>query len=115
MNNPKKQNNIGKLIAVIAIAAIVLIIGGTYVAIRWGATVGKWQAEADREVFKQTTTYSESAAAFLADNFKQYSDAEDEADKNAIMEYVVMRYPNLDLDSIDNITLRRFYSQCLNN
>ena len=102
-----------KRIIIIVIAAIVLIVGGTYVAIQWDTTVGKWKAEAEREVFKQTTTYSESAAAFLADSYKQYKEAETEVDQNTIMEYVAMRYPNLDLDSIDNITLRRFYNQCL--
>ena len=51
---------------------------------------------------------SEAAASFLADSYKQYNDTETEADKNTIMEYVVMRYPNLDTNSIDNDTLRRF-------
>lgn len=99
----------------LVLLAIVIVIGGTYTAIKWDMIVGKWQTEADREVFKQTTTYSESAAAFLADSYKQFNEAETDADKNTIMEYVVMRYPNLDLDSIDNITLRRFYNQCLTN
>lgn len=98
-----------------ALLAVVIIVGGTYTAIKWDMIVGKWQTEADREVFKQTTTYSEAAASFLADSYKQYNDAETDADKNTIMEYVVMRYPNLDMDSIDNVTLRRFYNQCLNH
>ena len=92
-----------------------IVVGGTYTAIQWDAIVGKWQTEADREVFKQTTTYSEVAASFLADSYKQYNDAETDTDKNTIMEYVVMRYPNLDTDSIDNATLRQFYNQCLNH
>ena len=99
----------------LALLAVVIVVGGTYTAIKWDMIVDKWQTEADREVFKQTTTYSEAAASFLADSYKQYNDAETDADKNTIMEYVVMRYPNLDTDSIDNATLRQFYNQCLNH
>lgn len=99
----------------LALLAIVIVVGGTYTAIKWDMIVDKWQTEADREVFKQTTTYSEAAASFLADSYKQYNDAETDADKNTIMEYVVMRYPNLDTNSIDNNKLRQFYNQCLNH
>ena len=99
----------------LALLAVVIVVGGTYTAIQWDAIVGKWQTEANREVFKQTTTYSEVAASFLADSYKQYNDAETDTDKNTIMEYVMMRCPNLDTDSIDNATLRQFYNQCLNH
>lgn len=97
---------------IIGLLAIVIIVGGTYTAIQWDAIVGKWEIEAEREVFKQTTTYSEAAASFLADSYKQYNDAETDADKNTIMEYVVMRYPNLDTDSIDNDTLSGLSGGC---
>ena len=99
----------------LALLAVAIVVGGTYTAIKRDMIVDKWQTEADREVFKQTTTYSEAAASFLADSYKQYNDAETDADKNTIMEYVVMRYPNLDTDSIDNSKLRQFYNQCLNH
>lgn len=99
----------------LVLLAVVIVVGGTYTAIKWDMIVDKWQTEADREVFKQTTTYSEAAASFLADSYKQYNDAETDADRNTIMEYVVMRYPNLDTDSIDNSKLRQFYNQCLNH
>lgn len=92
----------------LALLAVIIVVGGTYTAIQW-------ETEAEREVFKQTTTYSEAAASFLVDSYKQYNDAETETDKSTIMEYVIMRYPNLDTDSIDNDTLRRFYNQCLNH
>lgn len=99
----------------LALLVVVIVVGGTYTAIKWDMIVDKWQTEADREVFKQTTTYSEAVASFLADSYKQYNDAETDADRNTIMEYVVMRYPNLDTDSIDNSKLRQFYNQCLNH
>lgn len=107
------KNGIKSILLVLLTVAIV--VGGTYVAIRWNAIVSKWETNADREVFKQTTTYSEAATSFLADSYKQYNNAETDADRNAIMEYVVMRYPNLDTNTIDNSTLRRFYNQCLNH
>ena len=99
----------------LALLVVVIVVGGTYTAIKWDMIVDKWQTEADREVFKQTTTYSEAVASFLADSYKRYNDAETDADRNTIMEYVVMRYHNLDTDSIDNSKLRQFYNQCLNH
>lgn len=97
------------------IAALVIVFCVAMAGIGYTLTIEKWQTNAEREVFKQTTAYSEAAASFLADSYKQYNDAETDADRNTIMEYVVMRYPNLDTDSIDNATLRRFYNQCLNH
>lgn len=70
----------------LTLLAVIIVVGGTYTAIQWDAIVGKWETEAEREVFKQTTTYSEAAASFLADSYKQYNEAETEADKNTIME-----------------------------
>ena len=99
----------------ITLIAVIVVAGGVYASIQWDAIVGKWETEAEREVFKQTTAYSEAAASFLADSYQQYNKAETDADKNTIAAYVIMRYPNLDTDSIDNKTLRQFYSQCLNH
>lgn len=97
----------GIVIAVLIIAAIAL--SGVFLT----KTVFKWQTEAEREVFKETTTYNEAAATFLADSYRQYNEAETDADKETIMQYVVMRYPNLDASNIDNVNLRRFYNKCL--
>ena len=100
-----------KLIAfVIAVAAIGGIVGVVYTS-----TIGKAQKNAEREVFKESVAYTEAAASFLAKEYKEYNDAETSEDKKTIMQYVVMRYPNLDTDSIDNDELRRFYNKCLNN
>jgi len=98
----------------ITIAIVLAAIAGTYTSIQWDAIVAKWETNAEREVFKETTAYNETAAAFLADCYKQYNDAETDQDKAAIMEYVILRYPNLDYDNIDNSTLQRFYKDCLN-
>lgn len=98
-----------------SILAVVLLAGSVYVGIQWDKIVRVWEKDADREVFKVTTTYSEGAATLLADSYKQYNEAESDTEKNAIMEYVIMRYPNLDTDTIGNDTLRRFYNQCLSH
>ena len=87
------------------VVVLIIVFAVAMAGIGYTLTIEKWQ----------TTAYSEAAASFLADSYKQYNDAETEADKNTIMEYVVMRYPNLDTNSIDNDTLRRFYNQCLNH
>lgn len=78
-------------------------------------TIGKANKNADREVFKESVTYNEQAASFLAKSYKEYNDAETDEDKNTVMEYVIMRYPNLDTDNIDNEKLKQFYIKCLNN
>lgn len=97
----------------IAIAVVVVLtgIGG----VGYTLTVGKWQKNAEREVFKDSIAYTEQAASFLAKSYKEYNDAESDKDKDSIMEYVIMRYPNLDTGSIDNDTLKQFYIKCLNN
>ena len=99
----------------ILIAIVVLAILGGISGVGYTLTISKWQKNAEREVFKSSTAYTEQAANFLAKSYKEYSDAETETDKNTIMEYVIMRYPNLDTDSIDNSTLKQFYIKCLNN
>lgn len=73
----------------------------------------KWTVEKERDIFKSSVAYTESAAAFLADSYQEYNNAETTAEKTAIMQYVIMRYPNLDTNEIDNATLRQFYNKCL--
>ena len=94
--------------------AIIAVLGGVS-GVAYTRTIGKAQKNAEREVFKSTVAYTEQAANFLAKSYKEYNEAETDADKNTIMEYVIMRYPDLDTDSIDNSTLRQFYLKCLNN
>lgn len=98
-------------VRILAIILVIAILGG----LGWagGFAVKKWRAERDREIFKESTTYNEAAAAFLADCYQEYNAAETEAEKNSIMQYVIMRYPNLDLNAIENGTLRQFYNKCL--
>ena len=98
---------------IIGILTLIIIAGGCKIG--YTLTFGKWQKNAEREVFKNTTAYTEQAASFLADAYKQYNEAENDADKNSIMEYVIMKYPNLDTGSIDNSKLKTYYNQCLEN
>lgn len=99
-----------RILIVVLIIAILGGIGG----IGYTLTIGKWQKNAEREVFKESVAYTEQAASFIAKSYKEYNDAETDAEKKTIMEYVIMRYPNLDTDSIDNDTLKHFYNKCLN-
>lgn len=100
-----------RFVIVTVILVVLIGLGG----VGYTHTIGKWQKNAEREVFKDSVAYTEQAASFLAKSYKEYNDAEDEAEKSSIMEYVIMRYPNLDTDSIDNSTLKQFYIKCLNN
>lgn len=99
------------ILGVAACIAAVFVIG--YIGVGYTKTVGKAQTEAKREVFKESTAYTEQAAMFLADSYKQYNKAESEEDKKAIMSYVAIKYPNLNTDSIDNAKLRSFYEDCI--
>lgn len=99
-----------KVLIGLTVLAILCGLGG----VGYTLTIGKMQKNAEREVFKDSVAYTEQAASFLAKSYKEYNDAETDADKNTIMEYVIMRYPNLDIDSIDNSTLKQFYIKCLN-
>lgn len=100
-----------KILIAIAVLSILGGIGG----VGYTLTIGKWQKNADREVFKESVAYTEQAASFLAKSYREYNEAESDTEKNTIMEYVILRYPNLDTDSIDNSTLKQFYIKCLNN
>lgn len=99
----------------ILIAIVVLVILGGLGGVGYTLTIGKWQKNAEREVFKDSVAYTEQAASFLAKSYKEYNEVETDTERNTIMEYVILRYPNLDTNSIDNSTLRQFYIKCLNN
>lgn len=92
---------------VIIIVLLVIIFG----AIGFGYK--KFAVDANREIFKHSTTYTETAAQFLAKEYQEYNKADNDADRNTIMQYVADRYPNLDTDEIENRDLRNFYNQCL--
>ena len=98
-----------KVVIIVVIMSLVAVGSSLF----WEFAIRKAETEIDREVFKSSTAYTEAAASFLADSYNQYNHAETDADRRAIMEYVVLRYPNLDTKSIDNDVLRRFYIQCL--
>ncbi len=74
----------------------------------------RFAVDANREIFKHSTAYTETAANFLAKEYREYNQAETDVEKSAIMEYVIDRYPNLDLGDIENSDLKSFYRQCLN-
>lgn len=115
-NEFREMDYVGRKVGTrILIAILVLVILGGIGGVGYTLTIGRWQKNAEREVFKEGVAYTEQAASFLAKSYKEYSDAESDTEKNTIMEYVIMRYPNLDTDSIDNSTLKQFYIKCLNN
>ena len=98
-----------RVIITIIILVILCGIGG----VRYTLTIGRAQKNAEREVFKNSTAYTEEAAQFLAKSYKEYNDTDKDDEKKAIMEYVAMRYPNLDISAIENSKLRDFYQKCI--
>lgn len=112
----REAGYVGKKVGVrVLIVILTIAILGGLGGISYKLTIGKWDKNAEREVFKSSVAYTEQAASFLAKSYKEYNDAETDTEKNTIMEYVIMRYPNLDTGSIDNSTLKQFYIKCLNN
>ena len=93
------------------IVVLVLVVLGSI----GGVTYKKWRTDQDRQIFKQSVTYNESAANYLAKSFQEYNEAESDTDKKAIMNYVVLRFPNIDSEKIENATLRQFYEKCIRN
>lgn len=110
--NPN-MDMIGKWTVAVVVAALLAAFLIGWAAVGYTKSVSTAQADADREKFKHSDTYAETAASFLADSYKEYNDAESDDEKNAVMEYVAIRYPNLDADAIENDTLRQFYEDCL--
>lgn len=93
---------------VLLVIVVLVVISG---AIGFGYK--RFAVEADREIFKHSTTYTETAASFLVKAYQEYNQAETDVEKSAIMKYVSDRYPNLDLDDIENNDLKSFYRDCL--
>ena len=106
----KEADYVGRKIALRIFIVVVAI--GILSAIG-GVAYKKWKVEKDREIFKESITYTESAASFLADSYAQYNATEDDTEKKTIREYVRMRYPNLDETEIENEKLRLFYNKCI--
>ena len=99
-------------IKILFVIIILVVLGGVGKVV-YTKTIGKEQKNAEREVFKSSTAYTEQAASYLAKAYKEYNEADNDVDKMAIMEYVIVRYPNLNTESIDNSKLRAFYEECL--
>lgn len=95
------------------VVAVIIILGlGLYLVLT--QTLGVEIADAKREVFEHTQAYTGSMASFLAKEYKEYKEAVTDVDQKTIMNYVIMRYPNIDVDTIDNKDLKNFYNLCLN-
>ena len=50
----------------VLIGIVVLVILGGIGGVGYTLTIGKWQKNAEREVFKDSVAYTEQAASFLA-------------------------------------------------
>ncbi|MCI8345888.1 MAG: hypothetical protein HFJ42_08115 [Clostridia bacterium] len=92
---------------ILIVVLLVIIFGGI------GLAYKRVYVDANREIFKHSVAYTETAASFLAKEYQEYNKAETDVEKTAIMQYVVDRYPNLDLGDIENSDLKSFYRECL--
>ena len=118
--NKKTTKEINEEFSIFDYVSHKIMVRAIFVIVIFGVLFGfgamqykKYKTEKEREIFKQSTSYNESAASFIADAYVQYNDAESEEDQLAIMKYVRMRYPNLNASHIENATLRQFYNKCI--
>lgn len=118
--NKKTTKEINEEFSILDYISHKIMVRAIFVIVIFGVLFGfgamqykKYKTEKERDIFKQSTSYNESAASFIADAYVQYNDAESEEDQLAIMKYVRMRYPNLNASHIENATLRQFYNKCI--
>lgn len=118
--NKKTTKEINEEFSILDYISHKIMVRAIFVIVIFGVLFGfgamqykKYKTEKERDIFKQSTSYNESAASFIADAYVQYNDAESEEDRLAIMKYVRMRYPNLNASHIENATLRQFYNKCI--
>lgn len=120
MNKKETTKEINEEFSILDYISHKIMVRAIFVIVIFGVLFGfgamqykKYKTEKERDIFKQSTSYNESAASFIADAYVQYNNAESEEDRLAIMKYVRMRYPNLNASYIENATLRQFYNKCI--
>ena len=92
--------------AVVIIVLVVVLFGAL------GLGYKKVYVDANREIFKHSIAYTEEAAQFITKEYREYNSTDDTADRKSIIQYVADRYPNLDMNEIENADLKAFYRKC---
>lgn len=75
------------------------------------ATVGKQNMDIQRQNFKHSNSFVEGKAEDLASYKLQYEQAKTQADKDAIRQYILTTYANIDPNTIENPALANFLRQ----
>lgn len=112
-NEDYEDVDVNREVASCSLLAIIAVVLFIVFCLGIGFGVKKFSVNADREIFKDSIAYTETAAAFLVDSYQEYNKAETDVERTAIMEYVAKRYPNLDSDEIEDRDIRLFYKDCL--
>lgn len=94
-----------------AIVAIVcLIFGLGLLGIGYTKTIGKGQANANRQVFEQTQSYVEGKRQQLTKYRLEYLTTKDSVSKEAIRETILMDFANFDANKLP-VDLQQFLNQ----
>lgn len=96
------------IIVILAIVAVICF--GPY--IHW--YFGTAYTEADRAIFKESTTYNEGMIDDLAKYRFEFNLAEDDIERKAIAELVASRFANFDDSKIKDNELKEFLNNCRN-
>ncbi|MCR5185663.1 MAG: hypothetical protein K6D97_00910 [Clostridia bacterium] len=91
---------------------IIIVIFSALSGVIWVVSK-RTSVEVERKTFKESTAYNEGAAQFLTKSYREYNQTDDPAEKQAVCEYVALRYPNLNTEHIEDKTLRDFYILCI--
>ena len=103
---------------VVFVCMLALVFGITFASgffnVKYTETIGKQQANADREVFKQSQPYVEGMIADLAKYQFEIIQEKNVIAKKAIAEMIIQKYSNFDITLIKDRSLAMFLESIRN-
>lgn len=104
------------VVAVAVIAGVILAVtfGGNALSIKLKETFGVAHADADRKIFENTKTYVGGMADDLAKYKYEFQKEKDPVAKQAIVDLVVSRFADFDVNELNDKDLREFLKDARN-
>lgn len=97
-----------------SIIAIYLIAGFTgLIDLQFYRYFGTQKASVERQIFKEGKSYTEGMASDLAKYRKELAEEKDETAQKAIINLIVDKYANFDIDKLESQSLRNFLRDIL--
>lgn len=104
------------VVGIILLVAVVvgLSVGGNVFSIKMKGTFGVAHADADRKIFENTKTYVGGMADDLAKYKYEYQREKDPVAKQAIVDLIVSRFADFDVNELNDKDLRDFLKDARN-